>query len=246
MMNLSQAGIEANEVVDWLKKELQIQPILQNILHQKIIAKTAGERGVTVSDEEIQAEGDRFRLEYRLEKASDTLAWLAERTISANEWEAGIRDRLLKKKLAVALFDKEVEKCFAEHRLEFDKILLYQIIVPYEKVAREVLYQIEEQEISFYEAAHLYDMDERRRLLCGFEGKIPRSRLQPDIAAAVFSTPLHEIVGPLKTDLGYHLFLAEELIRAELTSEIRQQIIDRLFAQWLSMELNYTLHNQQL
>jgi len=143
----------------------------------------------------------------------------------------GIRNRLLAQKLAEYLFSKEAEKFFAQNRLDFDQILLYQIIVPYEKLAQELFYQVEEKEISFYEAAHLYDIDEKRRHQCGCEGKLYCWNLKPDIAAVVFSAQLGTVIGPVKTAQGHHLLVVEEFIPAELTSERHQEIIDRMFKQ---------------
>ncbi|WP_254565263.1 peptidylprolyl isomerase [Oscillatoria sp. HE19RPO] len=244
MNNLEQINIKPVEIVDCLKKEVSLKDIYKKILYQRIIERTARERGITVTPEEIQAESDRFRAENRLEKAADTLAWLEDSMISPEEWEAGIRDRLLAKKLSQALFEKEAEKSFIENRVDFERILLYQIIVPYEKVARELFYQIEEQEISFYEAARLYDIDERRRLRCGYEGKILRSTLKPDIAAIVTRGNVGEVTGPIQSEQGYHLFLVEEFIPAELTPERRQSLIAKLFKEWLEKEVIYFIHNQ--
>jgi parvulin-like peptidyl-prolyl isomerase len=114
--------------------------------------------------------------------------------------------------------------------------------VPYEQVAQELFYQIEESEISFYEAAHLYDVDDRRRYVCGYEGKVNRWSLSPEIAAAIFSANIGQVVGPLKTEQGYHLFWAEEFIPATLTPEHRQEIQHKLFQDWLNQELNYLLN----
>lgn len=237
-------SIEADEIVFYLKKNLQLKVLNQKILSQKIIEKAAQERGVTVTAEEIQAEADRIRYEKKLEKASETLAWLAEQMISPDEWEAGMRDRLLARKLAEALFSQEVEKTFAQNKLDYEQILLYQIVVPYQKLAQELFYQIEEEEISFYEAAHLYDIDERRRRLCGYEGKLYRWGLKADIAPAIFSAQPGELIGPLASEQGYHIYLVEEFIPAELTPERSKEIIDKMFKQWISGELNYVLHNQ--
>jgi hypothetical protein len=42
-----------------------------------------------------------------LERAADTLAWLADQMISPDDWEAGIRDRLLAQNLAKSLLTKK-------------------------------------------------------------------------------------------------------------------------------------------
>lgn len=244
MTQLTRPLIEIEEIVFYLKKTLQLKVVNQKIIYQKIIEKAAQARGITVTEEEMQTEANRIRYERRLEKASDTLAWLADEMISPEDWEAGMRDRLLAKKLAEALFSQDVEKTFAQNKLDYEQILVYQIVVPYQKLAQELFYQIEEEEISFYEAAHLYDIDERRRRLCGYEGKLYRWGLKPDIAPAIFSAQPGDLIGPLATEQGYHLFLVEEFIPAELTPERTQEIIDKMFKQWLSGELNYVLHNQ--
>lgn len=244
MIDLSRVSIKPEEVVGFLKKNLQCKEVYQKILYREIIDHAAREREVTVTSEEIQAEANRQRYEKRLEKASDTLAWLAEQMIEADDWEVGIRDRLLAQKLAECLFAKEAGKFFAQNRVDFDQILLYQIVLSDEKLAQELVYQIEEREISFYEAAHLYDIDEKRRHQCGFEGKLYRWNLKPAIAAVVFSAKLGEVIGPLQTDQGYHLLMVEEFIPAQLTPQRYQEIRDRMFREWLASELNYMLHSK--
>ena len=243
MITFGNASIESDEVINFLKKKIRLKETLGNLIQQKIVNQAAQERGITVTAAEIQGEAECFRLEMHLEKAADTFAWLEEQMITADDWEAGIFDRLLTKKLAEHLFADQVESYFAQNRSNYEQILLYQIIVPYEPVAFELFYQIEEQEISFYEAAHLYDIDEKRRYYCGCEGKIYRWSLEPDIATAVFSAKPGEVVAPIKTEQGYHLFKVEEFIAAQLTPEVSNEIMQSLFEEWLESELNYLLYN---
>lgn len=244
MQDFAGITLELDEIVDFLKRNIQLKEVYEKILHQKIINQAAQERGITVTPAEIQAEADRQRYEKRLEKAAETIAWLKDQMIAPEDWEAGIRDRILAKKLAEHLFAKDVEKLFAENRLAFDQVLLYQIILNDGKLAQELFYQLEEREISFYEAAYLYDADEKRRHQCGYEGKRDRWSLKPDIAAAVFGAPIGEVIGPIETEHGFHLLRVEELIPAQLTPEKYQELLDGMFQQWLASELTYKLHNQ--
>ncbi|NES80960.1 MAG: peptidylprolyl isomerase [Moorea sp. SIO2B7] len=244
MIAVTENLVDTDDIIISLKKDIRLKDIYQKILRQKVIDKACKERNLTVTDEEIEAEANRCRYEMRLEKASDTLAWLEDQKISPDDWEAGIRDRLLSQKLCDCLFAKEVDKYFTQNRLDYEQVLLYQIIVPYENLARELFYQIEEEEISFYQAAHMYDIDERRKLICGYEGKVYRWKLQPDVAAVIFSSEIGEVTMPLKTELGHHLFLVEEFIAAELTPQRETEIKQKMFQQWLSSELNYMLHSE--
>jgi parvulin-like peptidyl-prolyl isomerase len=243
MYNLPKIEMEAEEIIQFLKSEMNWKNIYQNILAQKLISQAAAERGITVTSEEIEAEADRQRREKGLEKASDTVAWLSEQLITFDDWETGIRNHLLMHKLRLALFGTEVERFFIQNRIEFEQAILYQIAVTDEKLAAELYFQIEENEISFYDAAHLYDINETRRQKCGYEGEIHRWAFEPDIAATIFGTPPKQLIGPLKIGNEYHLFLVEEFIPAELTKYRSQEILSNMFQQWLSAELDYMLHS---
>ena len=246
VINFHGTTINSDRIVSFLKQKMSLREICNQILYDKIVERAATARNITVTAEEINREAERVRRAKRLEKASDTMAWLEEELIDANEWEEAIRKQLLAKKLAEELFASEAEVYFNQNRVNFERFILYQLVVPYEKLAQELFYQIEEEEISFYQAVHLYDIDEQRRYVCGYEGEVYRWDYAPDLAAAIFRTPISvgELTGPIRSEQGYHLFRIENYIPAQLTQEVRQEIIDRLFQQWLISEFNYMIHNQ--
>lgn len=237
--------INLEEILDFLKQEIQLQKIYHNILIQKIINREAERKELIITSEEIQFEAEQQRRDKHLEKAEDTFAWLNDQMITSDDWEAGIRKKILKKKLADCLFSTEVKKFFVENKADFDQVLLYQIIIPYEQVAWELFYQIEEEEINFYQAAHLYDIDEKRRDYCGFEGRLFRWAIKPDLAATIFKVKPGELIPPIQTEQGYHLLLVEKFIPAELTTETYQKILNDLFDRWLANELNYMLSKSE-
>lgn len=244
MIQISGASIGMDAIIEHLKKNIQLKEVCQKILHQQVITEAALGRGLTITEDEIQAEAERQRREKSLEKASDTLAWLKDEFITPDDWEAGIRDRLLSQKLAEVLFTEQAKKLFSENRLDFEKVSLYKLVVNDPKLAQELLYQIQEQEITFYEAAHLYDLNPQRRNQCGYEGCLCRWQIDPDISVAVFGAQPGEVVGPLPIPEGYALFMVEALIKPELTPQIQQEIINDLFDEWLTNEVNYVLYSK--
>lgn len=246
MIKFNSLEIPKIEIEKYLKQELQLKQICSRILHQKIIAETASSKNIVVTDQEIEAEANKIRCALHLEKASDTLAWLKENLTDPEEWETAIKNSLLRRKLSQHLFEEAVEPYFAQNRPNFDRFILYQLVVPYEKLAQELFYQVEEEEISFYQAAHLYDIDQQRRYVCGYEGEVHRWDYTADIAAAIFKTPvvIGELIGPIRSPQGYHLFRIENYLPAQLTTEIKQEIMNNLFEQWLASELNYLIHSE--
>ncbi|NJR59175.1 MAG: peptidylprolyl isomerase [Cyanobacteria bacterium CRU_2_1] len=238
MVDLSSTSLEPSEIVDFLGQKLQLKEVCKKIYCQKIVARVAHERGLEVTADEIRAEIDRVLYEKHLKNPSDILAWLAEQLTTLSDWELGIRHQLLARKLAEDLFASEVERIFAEYQLDFEQILLYRITVPYATLSQELFYRIEEAEISFYEAAHLYNTELRLRLQCGYDGKRYRRDLKPEIAEIVFNAVEGEVLGPFQSSHEtYDLLLVEEFFPAELTTDMYEQIINQKFEEWLKIEL---------
>ncbi len=247
MVNLQiAAGITSKEIINFLKQEQILPEVIVRILSTKIVKEFAEKKGITINLEEIQAESHHFRSHYNLETTSDLIAWLVNQGIFYEDWEQTICDRLLAQKLANHLFGDQVEAYFTEHQTEFQQVLMYRIVVPFERVAADLFYQIEEQEFSFFEAAHLYDIDQQRRLTCGYEGWVSISELPAEILDAILNANLGEIIPPVKTESGYHLMLIEEISEIELTPEIREKILNKLFQNWLNLEVQYRLQQSQI
>ncbi|MEP0871002.1 peptidylprolyl isomerase [Trichocoleus desertorum AS-A10] len=244
MIQFSGISIELDAITHYLKKNFKLKEICQSLLHQQLITEAAAARGLVVADVEVQAEAEKQRREKGLEKAADTLVWLADELIASEDWEAGIRDRLLRQKLSESLFAEQAKKFFAENRLNFEQISVYQLTVADQKLAQEISYQIQEQEITFYEAAHLYDLNSKRRYQCGYEGHLYRWKIEPDISVAIFGSQPGEVIGPLPTNEGYSLLMVEEFMSPELTPEVYQEILNSLFEEWLANELDYILYHK--
>lgn len=238
-------NISNEDIIAFLKKSFAIKEIYNLILYQRIVEKTCQEKNIKITEEEIQIEVNKFRYANKLEKATDTLKWLEQQKVTSDDWEKSIIEKLLTQKLKDVLFSEEIIlKYFAENQLNWQQIVLYQIIVTQEALAQEIFYQIEEAEISFYEAANKYDVDPIRRLKFGYEGIIYRRQLTPNILSVIFSVPQRETTPPLKTESGYHLFLVQDLLKPQITTEIKAEIQEQLFKQWISQEFNYLIYNQ--
>ena len=121
MIDFSGLGIQLESVVDLLKRELTFHTICRQLVYQRMIRASAKDRGIEVTDDEIQAEADRIRRELRLENAQKTLEWLQERMITADEWEASICDRLLSRKLADAMFGETATHQFNQQKTRLRK-----------------------------------------------------------------------------------------------------------------------------
>jgi parvulin-like peptidyl-prolyl isomerase len=140
-------------------------------------------------------------------------------------------------KLAQSLFASQVEPFFMAHQLDFTKAAIYEVFLDDRDLAIELFYALQEQEISFSEVARQYLKDVELRRVGGYRGLLARGQLKPEISAAVFAVTPPQILKPIVTASGVHLILVEEIIQAQLTDELRQEILKQLFSAWIKQQI---------
>lgn len=238
--------IQAQEVLDFLRKDFRLFDICQEIIEQKIIHRTALERGIEVTPEEIEMGLNAIRYEQGIEQPAHFMQWLDRYHVSLTELHETIKTHVLARKISHQLFSSQVEGLITHQDNRLDGIVLYKLVVPYEHLAQEIFYQIEEEEISFFEAAHVYDIDEDRRRRCGYEGYLYRRDLPSALAEQLLSGRVGELIGPIKADNGfYELFWIDELIPSGLSPTLRHDMLNQLFQDWMAGQIAAYLANPE-
>lgn len=228
--------VSFEEIIHQIKLACQIPSTVGDVVHRKIIVSTAEEVGIQVEPKELQQAADNFRLVNKLLNANDTWSWLQKHCLSLDEFEELVHVRVLSSKLAQYLFWDKVEPFFVEHQLDYAQVVMYEVVLDDEDLARELFYAIQEGEMNFYEVAHQYIQDTELRRSGGYQGRLHRLNLKPEISAAVFAATPPQLLKPIMTSKGVHLIFVEELIQPELTELLRQKILSDLFLEWLKQQ----------
>lgn len=234
---LKRLHISCEDIIRNTKLSGQIPSVVEAIATQQIIAEAAEEANIKVSEEELQQEGDRLRVEKKLVQAKDTWAWLKKHHLSLDDFEELACSNVLSKKLANHLFAAQVEPFFYEHQLDYIAAVIYEVIFDDKDLALELFYALQEGEIGFQEIARQYIENPEARRAGGYQGMRQRTDFRPEIAAAVFAATPPQILKPIVTPKGVHLIWVEEIIQPEFNEELRQQIITDLFSTWLKQQI---------
>jgi putative peptide maturation system protein len=190
-----------------------------------------------VSDEELQLAADDFRAAHELYEAEATEAWLAARRLTFADWESLIENNLLREKLCEAITAGKIEQHFAENKLAFDAAEISRLVVADEDIARELRVEITEEDGDFHSLARSYSIDGATRMAGGYAGKFKRADMEAIVEAAVFGASPGKVLGPFKSDDGWHLIKVETVHRAELDDALRETIKTQVFAEWLEERL---------
>lgn len=227
---ISPASDEA--IVAYLRYSYKIAEITAQAERDALVLAVCEQLGIEVTEEELQAAGDTFRLEHKLLGASETLAWLNQQRIAVEDWSQGIRVSLLRQKLKEHLFGEAVDSHYMSNRDDYRRVALSQILVRDLTEALQIAQALREEKASFCALALSHSKGKQSKENGGFAGIRFLAELLPEIAKAIAEAKEGEAIDPVQTKLGYHILRIEKWLPAEL-SEVREQILETLFQSWL-------------
>jgi parvulin-like peptidyl-prolyl isomerase len=229
--------VSQTDIIQQIKRSCQIPTVIENILTRKIIESKAEEQGIQVETSELQQAAESWRLKNNLLSANATWFWLQKHSLSLDDFEELIYDTVIYSKLAQHLFAEKVEPFFVEHQLDYAEVVMSEVILDNEDLARELFYALIEGEISFPEVAQQYIQDKSLRYSGGYLGTLRRTDLKPEISAAVFAAIPPQFLKPIVTSKGCHLILVEEVIQPQLNDALRYKILSDFFSNWLKQQI---------
>jgi parvulin-like peptidyl-prolyl isomerase len=229
-------------IANYLRYTCKMAEIAALAERDAAIVKACEELNIVVSDEELQAAGDEFRLKNKLLGASETLAWLAKQRISPEDWTQGIRIKWLTQKLKEHLFLDAIDAHYLSYREEYQRVAFSQIMVAELPAALQIVRTLREEKAAFAAMAIEHSQSHPSSQHGGFVGIRFLSSLLPEIKQAILlqrrcanaGLPEGQIIDPVKTHLGYHILRVEKWFAPSLNESVRAEILEILFQTWLT------------
>jgi foldase protein PrsA len=197
--------------------------VLETLIEQELISQAAPELGVTVTDEEVQAEIEALR-----ELADSEDEWqefLDLNGYTEEEMFAAQRDLLTTQRVRDALmepFSGDVLQVNARH-----------IVVRTLAEAEEVLDRLEQGE-GFATLAAEYSIDSTTREFGGNLGWFARDELlQPELERVAFELEPGQMAGPVQSSLGYHILQTMDKAERPVEPERLSLLSEGVFNNWL-------------
>ena len=167
----------------------------------------------------------------------NTQMWLNLHQLSLNDFETIIELQLLSNKLKEVVLGDRVEKYFYQHQLDFDRVVLYEVILKDKELATELYYAVREGEIKFHDVATKYIEDVDLKHKGGYLGQIRRKDLNPELLSVFSTANPPQVIKPITTAKGYHLLWIDEIIKAELDPAVYKEIQTQSFIEFLRDKL---------
>ena len=213
-------NIATADILEQLKISRKIPEIIEQIFTRRIVRAEAERLGIKVEIPELQEAADLFRAKNRLISARITEKWLEMNQLSLDEFEMIVHLELLSDKLKSIVLKDKVEQHFYQHQLDFDRVVISEVILTNKELATELYYAIRAEEISFQDVATKYITDPELKRKGGYLGQIRRKDLNSELLSVFAAPNPPQVLKPITTANGYHLLWIEEIVKAQLDEEI--------------------------
>ncbi len=206
---------------------------IQDCLDQFLIEAEFDRLELALSDDELHKKLTGFRRENGLLTGDETKKWLEKHHMSDDHFVQMCISELKREKLKEKLVAARLQEYFVYKRLELLKVELYRIVVAGEEAAREILSSVLEG-ASFFDYARKYSIDAASAKSCGYMGKISMNQLDPKLQDHMSKAKAGSFIGPFKkADKSFEIYFVEEIILPELAGELKAELEEELFLQYL-------------
>jgi parvulin-like peptidyl-prolyl isomerase len=223
------------------QRKVEARNLLTFLIHQQIVEAYAEDKGIDVSQDEIDAQFDGLVAQIGGQQAFQ--AQIRRSGATTADVEDLVRQQIIRQKVADAVVSEQVTddqlmQAYEDRLAEFTQVRVSHILVRTEKEATDVKKKATPG--NFAELARKFSKDPGSAPQGGDLGLQRPSDLVGPFGEATLKIPVGQIGGPVKTEFGYHLIYVEdrestpfEEVRPQLVAELRGQV----FTDWLLARL---------
>lgn len=183
------------------------------VVRNVIITKDLEDKKVEVTDEEVNAEIDKFKQSIGTE--NDYKKYLNLIGVSDEIFRDNIKNSVKAKKHK-ELFasenkatDDEIQKAYEASKDNLDYVVAKHILVEDESLAKEISDKLKNGE-EFKTLSDEYSIDQAAKAKGGELGNVTKAQFDADFVEAAFKLNVDEVSDPVKTKNGYHVIVVTE------------------------------------
>lgn len=211
--------------------------VLDNLISERLILQEGKKCGITVSEEEIDAEIDSIIGEYFMGMEEQFSSYLEQQGYSVELFRENARVSLMAEKIVSAdleISEEEARDYFDKNPGVFDipeEVKARHILVETEEEALEMITRLEKGE-DFAGLAKEYSTDPGSKDQGGDLGFFPRGEMMKEFEEAAFGLEVGGRSEPVKTTHGYHVIETldhkegREVTYEEVAGEVKESIKD--------------------
>jgi len=212
------------------------QSYLATLIRRQVLTPLAEERGVAVTDEEVQEQLEGIQAEFASQSAFEEA--LKEQGLTLAQLEELISDRALEQKLREAVnedlapADSEIQAYYEDNIEDFQETEAQHILVKKQDLARDLADRLQDARKSqlrtlFARLAKEHSTDRSNKNDAGKLGFFAPGQFVPEFEAGANALGIGEISDPVESEFGFHIIWVTDREPMPL-DEVRGQIVAQI------------------
>jgi len=145
LMRIDEEAITEEDFIKNMKLTNEYAGLVEAFLKNKVTVHAAQKRGLKISDEELQAAANAFRLNLGLHRSKDTHDWMQKMNITLEDFEKFIIEQTyINKMIEFITTEDEIETYFRLNSPKFDTVDIHHLVTDSEDKAKELVALLEE------------------------------------------------------------------------------------------------------
>jgi parvulin-like peptidyl-prolyl isomerase len=236
-LSIDDRPISLRQAIAYLQAVGELPRFLQKILHQHVLEQELQSRSdLEVDPAQVEQAMIDFRLQNKLTEGGQFEAWLQSQGMSYAQFRERASIALKLEKLKLETVGAAVEEHFTQNKILFDRVILSRIVVAEPEQAQNLKAQIRDGSGSFETLAKAHSLSDDR-VVNGLMGAVAIGQLPAAIRDQVQGKKAGEIVGPFQAEGRYMLLRIEEWLSTSLDNNLKRQLQNRFFEQWVQEKL---------
>lgn len=231
VLKVNEEQIGANEIITRLVKYKMLPKFLSEIIIDQAIAP------ITCSAAEKNQVIQNFYQENQLKDEKDIREWCEKNGLTQEQIEELAMRQLKIQKFQKNNFEPQLETYFLQQKDKLDQVAYSMIRTQDGKLAQELYFRLKEGEQSFAELAKKYSTGPEAQN-GGIVGPIAMNMPHPTIAKMLKASKPGQLWKPTKVGEWFIIVRLEKFIPAGLNNSMRQRMLNEMFQNWISKQLN--------
>ncbi|MFH7024357.1 MAG: peptidylprolyl isomerase [Heteroscytonema crispum UTEX LB 1556] len=221
------------QALRYLESSGKLGSVLWEIMRQHILEQELQTlEDIDISSDLIEQVVIDFRLNNQLTDSASFQQWLVQEGLDYPTFKRQIVSQLKLEKLKAQVTEPNLQEYFIERKIFLDRVVLSRLVVEEQALAEELKSQILEDGAKFEQLVQEYSITDDR-IFNGMMGAISKGTLPTVLRAAIDLANPGELLEPLEIEGIWYLVRVEKFLPASLDEQLKQQLEDELFEQWL-------------
>ena len=231
VLQVGEQMITASEIIPRLTKYKMLPQFLGEIIIDQAIAS------ISCNPEEKAFALEQFKQQQHIVEEAELQAWCQHNNLTLSELKTFALRSLKIQKFQQEKWGQQLESYFLERKDQLDQVSYSMIRFRDAGSAREIYHRLSDEEESFAELAGQYSLGAEAQN-GGLIGPMPMDMPHPIIGRMLKLSQPGQLWPPTQVGEWIVIVRLEKLIPAQLNDRMRWRLLNELFNNWLSQQLN--------